>query len=106
MRYAPIEGECLSAAWALEKTNCFTLGGPALYLAVDHKQLLKVLGDKHLEGIDNPCLFSLKENTLRYRFKCIHVPGNEHNGTDFTSRYPTTLEEVSANLDSMSAQDE
>ena len=84
-----MEGECLAAAWALEKTKYFTLGAPDLFLAVDHKPLLKILGDKELQDIDNPRLQNLKEKTLRYRFKCVHVPGKEHKGADFTSRNPT-----------------
>ena len=88
-RYAPVEGECLAAVWALEKTKYFTLGAPSLYLAVDHKPLLKILGDKLLQDIDNPRLQNLKEKTLRYRFSCVHVPGKDHKGADFTSRNPT-----------------
>ena len=60
-RYSPLEGECLAAAWALEKTKYFTLRAPALYLAVDHKPLLKILGNKGLQDIENPRLQSLKE---------------------------------------------
>ena len=62
-RYSPVEGECLAAAWALEKTKHFTLGASSLYLAVDHKPLLKILGDKGLQDIENPRLQSLKEKT-------------------------------------------
>ena len=83
-RYAPIEGECLAVAWALDKTKYFTLGAPDLTVAVDHKPLLKILGDKGLNEIENPRLQCLKEKTLRYRFKCIHVPGQENKGADFT----------------------
>ena len=89
-RYSPVEGECLAAAWSLEKTKHFTLGAPSLFLAVDHKPLLKILGDKNLQDIDNPRLKNLKEKTLRYRFKCVHVPGKDHKGADFTSRNPTS----------------
>ena len=88
-RYAPVEGEWLAAAWALEKTKHFTLGAPSLVLAVDHKPLLKILGNKSLQDIDNPRLQNLKEKTLRYRFKCVHVPGKDHKGADFASRNPT-----------------
>ena len=89
-RYAPVEGECLAAVWALEKTKYFTLGAPDLLLAVDHKPLLKILGNKELQEIDNPRLQNLKEKTLRYRFRLVHVPGKDHKGADFTSRNPTS----------------
>ena len=69
-----------------------TLGAPRLYLAVDHKPLVRILGDKCLQDIDNPRLLCLKEKTLRYRFTCIHVPGSEHKGADFRSRNPSSLE--------------
>ena len=92
-RYAPVEGECLAAVWALDKTKYFTLGAPSLFLAVDHMPLLKILGDKNLQDIDNPRLQNLKEKTLRYRFKCVHVPGRDHKGADFTSRNPTSPSE-------------
>ena len=48
-RYAPVEGECLAAAWSFEKAKYFTLGAPDLILAVDHKPMLKRLVDKELE---------------------------------------------------------
>ena len=55
-RYAPVEGEALGVAWALDKCKHFVLGCPTLVVAVDHKPLLKLLGDKHLEDIPNPRL--------------------------------------------------
>ena len=66
LRYSPVE--CLAAAWALEKTNHFTLRAPSLYLAVDNKPLSKILGDKGLQDIENPRLQSLNEKTLRYTY--------------------------------------
>jgi hypothetical protein len=53
-RYHPVEGEALGAAWALHKTRHFTLGCTNLILAVDHKPLLKILGDRELAEIENP----------------------------------------------------
>ena len=88
-RYSPVEGEALGVAWALEKSKHFTLGCPDLYVAVDHKPLLKVLGDRHLEDIPNPRLLNLKEKTLRFKFSLVHVPGSKNNTPDATSRYPT-----------------
>ena len=51
--YAPIEGEALAVADGLEKTRFFTLGCKDLTIAVDHKPLLKILGDRKLEDIPN-----------------------------------------------------
>ena len=51
-----MEGECLSVCWALEKAKHFVLGCPNLIVAVDHKPLLGLLGDKGLGDIENPRL--------------------------------------------------
>ena len=52
-RYAPIEGETLAVADALDKTKYFVLGCQDLTVAVDHKLLLKILGDRSLNYIQN-----------------------------------------------------
>lgn len=44
-RYAPIEGEALAVVDALRKACHFVLGCSDLIVAVDHKPLLKILGD-------------------------------------------------------------
>ena len=59
-----------------------------LILAVDHKPVLGLLGDKYLEDIENPRLQNLKEKTLRYSFEVVHVPGVMHKGADAASRHP------------------
>ena len=63
-RYAPIEGEALAVAWALEQTKFFTLGCNDLVVVVDHKPLTKILGDRTLDEIPNPRLFRIKQRTL------------------------------------------
>ena len=73
-RYAPVEGEALAIADALDKAHYFMLGCRDLIVAVDHKPLLKLLGDRALDDIPNPRLRNLKEKTLRYRLRNIHVP--------------------------------
>ena len=64
-RYSPIEGEALAVVDALKKCRYFVLGCPNLIVAVDHKPLLKVFGNRSLEDINNPRLVSLKEKTLQ-----------------------------------------
>ena len=44
-------------------------------IGTDHKPLLGVLNDRSMESIDNPRLIHLKEKTLGWRFKIIHIPG-------------------------------
>ena len=84
--YSPVEGETLGIVWALGATRHYTLGNQKLIVATDHKPLLKILGDRKLEDIVNPRLVNLKEKTLHWRFKVIHVPGKIHVGPDTLSR--------------------
>ena len=83
-----MEGECLSVCWALEKAKHFVLGCPNLAVAVDHKPLLGLLGDKGLGDIENPKLRRFKERSLMYNFKMIHVPGVLNKVADTASRFP------------------
>ena len=75
---------------SLAVTRHYTLGNPKLVVATDHKPLLKVPGDRKLKEIDNPRLLNLKEKTLNWRFKVIHVPGKIHVGPDTLSRKEVT----------------
>ena len=88
-RYAPVEGEALAVADTLDKARFFVLGCSNLIIAVDHKPLLKVFGDWSLEEITNARLRNLKEKTLRYRFRMVHIPGVRHKAADAVSRHPT-----------------
>ena len=74
--------------WALEKAKHFVLGCPNLIVAVDHKPLLGLLGDKSLGDIENPRLRRFKERSLMYNFKMIHVPGALNKVADTASRFP------------------
>ena len=73
----------------VEKSEIFHAGCEKLVVAVDHKPLLGILNDKDLESIDNGRLVKLKEKTMSYKFKLVHVPGIRHKVADATSRYPT-----------------
>ena len=88
-RYAPIEGEALAVADALDKARFFVLGCDNLIIAVDHKPLLKIFGDRCLEDISNVRLRNLKEKTLRYRFQMVHISGVKNTAADAMSRHPT-----------------
>ena len=87
-RYAPIEGEALAVADALERARYFVLGCRDLIIAVDHKPLLKILSDRSLEDIPNNRLRNLKERTLRYQFRITYIPGSKHKAAYALSRYP------------------
>ena len=86
-RYHPIEGEAYAASWALERCRLFTLGHPQLYLAVDHKPLLAILGpNQDLSDLINPRLMNFKLKSMAYRFTTIHIPGKQHVVPDTLSR--------------------
>ena len=80
-----ITTSALAVADALDKARFFVLGCSDLTIAVDHKPLLKLFGDRSL----NARLRNLKEKTLRYRFRMVHIPGMRHKAADAVSRYPT-----------------
>ena len=88
-RYAPVEGEALAVADALDKARFFTLGCEDLIIAVDHNPLPKLFGDRSLEEISNARLRNLKEKTLRYKFRMVHIPGVKHRAADAMSRNPS-----------------
>ena len=88
-RYAPVEGEALAVADALDKARHFVLGCSELIVAVDHKPLLKLFGDRSLEDIPNARLRNLKEKTLRYRFRMVHIPGVRNHTSDALSCHPS-----------------
>ena len=87
-RYAPIEGEALAIAWSLEDSKFFTLGCDNLIITTDHKPLVKILGDRSLDEISNSRIFRLKQRTLPWGFKTIHLPGKKIPASDATSRNP------------------
>ena len=72
--YAPIEGEALTVADALDKARHFVLGCKNLTIAMDHRSLLKIFGDRFLDQISNTRLRNL---TLRYQFQMVHIPGTK-----------------------------
>ena len=88
-RYAPVEGEALAVADALDRTRHFVLGCRDLTIAVDHKPLLKLFGDRCLEDIPNPRLRNIKEKTLRYHFRMVYIPGTRNLTSDALSRHPS-----------------
>lgn len=88
-RYAAIEGEALAVVWGLEKTKYFTLGCDNLIVVTDHKPLTKIFGDRTLEEIKNTRLFRLKQRTLPWFFKIVHLPGSSNAATDAASRHPS-----------------
>ena len=87
-KYAPIEGEALAIAWALEDSKYFTMGCDSLIITTDHKPLVKIFGDRTLDEISNPRIFKLKQRALPWNFTIAHVPGKCIPASDATSRNP------------------
>lgn len=90
-RYAPVEGEALAVAWGLEQTRFFTQGCDDLLIVTDHKPLVKIFGDRTLDEITNTRLFRLKQRTLPWFFRIIHLSGKSNTAADAMSRYPSPL---------------
>ena len=85
-RYASIEGEMFAAVWAMEKCKFFLLGMKSFSLALDHKPLLRMLGQQPIMDIPNPRLLHSKIKSLMYSFTPIHIPGKLHVVPDSMSR--------------------
>ena len=102
--YAPVEGEALAVAWALEQTHYFTMGCNDLKVIVDHKPLTKLFGDRRLDEIENPCLFRLKRRTLMWRFGIEYQRGTSNPFADAMSRHPNQYAEL-ASASMMSVHD-
>ena len=98
-RYAPIEGEALAVAYGLNQCRMFVLGSPDLIVAVDHKPLTKILNDRSLDNIENPRLLRLKEKTLQFEYKIIHIPGSSNTTADMMSRYPNPSAPMTSSID-------
>ena len=86
--YWPIEGEALAVKWALEDTRFFTRGCTDLHIQTDHRPLVKLLGGKPLENIDNSRILSFVEKTMPWKFDIKYVPGRSIPGPDAASRRP------------------
>ena len=88
-RYAPVEGEALAVVFGLDKCKHFVLGCSDLIIAVDHKPLIGLFTRRGLQDIPNGRLRNLKEKTMPYRFKIIHVDGVKNRVADCLSRHPS-----------------
>ena len=84
-----MEGQALTVADVLDKITFFILGCGDLIIAIDHKPLLRVFSDLSLIEISNTRLCNLKEKTLRYKSRMVHIPGIQHKAVDAVSLHPT-----------------
>ena len=85
-----MEGEVLAVAEALHKLKYYVLGCPTLIVATNHKPLIRVFRS-NFSKISNPCLLSIVERTLWFRFTVFHVSGVSNSGLDCLSHCKTGL---------------
>ena len=90
--------------YALQKTKYFTMGCRKLYIATDHKPLLGTFSDRGLEQVENPRLRKLKEKTMMYDFKILHVPARKHAGPDALLRNPVCREGLMGDMETKQAR--
>ena len=87
-RYAMIELECLAAAWAMRKCRQFLEGLPSFRLVTDHRPLIPILNDYHLDKLDNPRILRLRLSMQRYSFVAVWVSGKSNVMANALSRSP------------------
>jgi transposase InsO family protein len=86
-RYAQIEKEALASTWACEKFSQYVLGMRFL-VETDHKPLVPLLGNKHLDTLP-PRVLRFRLRLARFDYDIRHVPGKLLYTADTLSRAPT-----------------
>ena len=95
-RYAPVEGEALAVVYALHQTRNYIHGCTDLTAATYHKPLIGLLKYHSLTEVDNRRLLNLKDKSLAYSFRIIHVSGKKNAGADAVSRNPLSSHSASS----------
>ena len=85
-RYAQIEKEALATTWACEKFSTYLLG-KHFQVDTDHKPLVPLLGQKHLDTLP-PRILRFRLRLDRFNYTIRHVPGKEMYTADTLSRAP------------------
>ena len=91
-RYSPIEGECLTLYWAINKADYFLYGCDKLLVRTDHRPLLaffRKYDPKPLDHISNKRLRKYVAEIGELRFSMFHIEGAKHFLADRGSRFPT-----------------
>lgn len=78
----------IAAAWAMFKSRQFLEGLPSFKLITDHRPLIPILNDFHLDKLDNPRMLRLRLSMQRYFFSAVWVPGKNNLMADAFSRSP------------------
>ena len=102
-KYCPTEGECLAAAYGLNRCRMYTLGCRNLILATDHNPLTGILNDRRLDSIENPRILKLKEKALAFDFRIVYVKGgsNAIKAADALSRHAVHCDDETEDFDNI-----
>lgn len=98
-RYAQIEKECLAATWACERFDKYLVGLESFMLLTDHKPLVPLINNKHLNECPLRCQRMLMR-LMRFKITAQHTPGKEMVIADTLSRCPA-VETQPSNLQSV-----
>ena len=91
-RYSPIEVECLTLFWAINKADFFIYGCDKLFIGTDHRPLLAFFrkdDPKPLDHISNKRLRRYVAEIGELRFTMFHIEGAKSFLGDQGSRLPT-----------------
>ena len=92
LRYSPIEGECLTLYWAINKADYFLYGCDKLYVGTDHRPLLAFFrkdDPKPLDHISNKRLRKYVAEIGELRFSMFQIKGAKKYLADQGSRFLT-----------------
>ena len=77
-RYSPIEGECMTLFWAINKYDYYIYGCDKLFFGTDHRPLLaffRLEDPKPLDHISNKRLRQYVAEIGELRFTMFHIKG-------------------------------
>ena len=91
-KYSPIEGECMTLFWAINKCDYYIYGCDKLFVGTDHRPLLAFFrfeDPKPLDHISNKRLRRSVAEIGELRFTMFHIKGARNFLADRGSRFPT-----------------
>ena len=96
-RYAQIEKEALASTWTCKKFTTYVLGMKFL-IETDHKPLIPLLGNKHLDSLP-PRILRFRLRLARFDYSIEYVPGTFLYTADTLSRAPVSSQDNEKRLE-------